>query len=312
MVYFYFVNNNLREDTFMNRNLKGSLILLLTAIIWGSSFVSQKVGVETVGPMTFIGLRTLLGSIVLLPVIFVMDKGKPAEKVMRFSNKTLLSGGLACGIFLCIASTLQTFGMKYIDAGKSGFLTSLYMIFVPIIGIFMGKKLSLKTVISVFLALIGMYLLCMNNGFSSIGIGDILVLLCAVFFSFHIMVIDYFSPKVDGVKLSCLQFFIAGAIASIGMLIIEKPTLNDIIISILPIAYSGIMSCGVAYTLQIIGQKYAEPTIATLIMSLESVFAALSGWLFLNELMTTREFFGCLIVFIAVIYIQLPSLKKQA
>lgn len=296
----------------MNRNLKGSLILLLTAIIWGSSFVSQKVGVETVGPMTFIGLRTLLGSIVLLPVIFVMDKGKPAEKVMRFSNKTLLIGGLACGIFLCIASTLQTFGMKYIDAGKSGFLTSLYMIFVPIIGIFMGKKLSLKTVISVFLALIGMYLLCMNNGFSSIGIGDILVLLCAVFFSFHIMVIDYFSPKVDGVKLSCLQFFIAGAIASIGMLIIEKPTLNDIIISILPIAYSGIMSCGVAYTLQIIGQKYAEPTIATLIMSLESVFAALSGWLFLNELMTTREFFGCLIVFIAVIYIQLPSLKKQA
>lgn len=295
----------------MNRNLKGSLILLLTAIIWGSSFVSQKVGVETVGPMTFIGLRTLLGSIVLVPVIFVMDKSKPYDKVMPFSNKTLLSGGLACGIFLCIASTLQTFGMKYIDAGKSGFLTSLYMIFVPIIGVFMGKKLSFKTVISVFLALIGMYLLCMRNGFSSIGIGDILVLLCAVFFSFHIMVIDHFSPKVDGVKLSCLQFFVAGAVASIGMLIIEKPTLNDIIISILPIAYSGIMSCGVAYTLQIIGQKYAEPTIATLIMSLESVFAALSGWLFLNEIMTTREFFGCLIVFIAVIYIQLPSFKRE-
>lgn len=296
----------------MNKNLKGSLILLITAIIWGSSFVSQKVGVETVGPMTFIGLRTLLGSIVLFPVILVIDKNKPAEKVMPFTNKTLLTGGLACGIFLCIASTLQTFGMKYIDAGKSGFLTSLYMIFVPIIGIFAGKKLSLKTVISVFLAIIGMYLLCMKNGFSSIGIGDILVLLCAIFFSFHIMIIDHFSPKVDGVKLSCLQFFIAGAIASIGMLIIEKPTLNDIIISIPPIAYSGIMSCGVAYTLQIIGQKYAEPTIATLIMSLESVFAALSGWLFLNEIMTTREFFGCAIVFLAVIYIQLPSFKKQA
>lgn len=296
----------------MNRNLKGSLILLLTAIIWGSSFVSQKVGVETVGPMTFIGLRTLLGSIVLLPVILITDKNKKTENVMPFSNKFLLKGGLLCGIFLCIASTLQTFGMKYIDAGKSGFLTSLYMIFVPIIGIFMGKKLSIKTVISVLMAILGMYLLCMKNGFSSIGKGDILVLLCAVFFSFHIMVIDYFSPKVDGIKLSCLQFFVAGLIASLGMLIIERPTLDDIIISVLPIAYSGIMSCGVAYTLQIIGQKYAEPTIATIIMSLESVFAALSGWLFLNEMMTTREFFGCAIVFLAVIYIQLPSLKKQA
>lgn len=296
----------------MNRNLKGSLILLLTAIIWGSSFVSQKVGIETVGPMTFIGLRTLLGSIVLLPVIFITDKAKKSENIMPFSNKTLLKGGLYCGIFLCIASTLQTFGMKYIDAGKSGFLTSLYMIFVPIIGIFMGKKLNVKTVIAVFMALIGMYLLCMKNGFSSVNIGDILVLLCAVFFSFHIMVIDKFSPNVDGVKLSCLQFFVAGAIASLGMIIIEKPTLNDIIMSSMPIAYSGIMSCGVAYTLQIIGQKYAEPTIATIIMSLESVFAALSGWLFLNEIMTTREFFGCLIVFLAVIYIQLPSLKRQA
>ena len=262
--------------------------------------------------MTFIGLRTLLGSIVLLPVIFITDKAKKSENIMPFSNKTLLKGGLYCGIFLCIASTLQTFGMKYIDAGKSGFLTSLYMIFVPIIGIFMGKKLNVKTVIAVFMALIGMYLLCMKNGFSSVNIGDILVLLCAVFFSFHIMVIDKFSPNVDGVKLSCLQFFVAGAIASLGMIIIEKPTLNDIIMSSMPIAYSGIMSCGVAYTLQIIGQKYAEPTIATIIMSLESVFAALSGWLFLNEIMTTREFFGCLIVFLAVIYIQLPSLKRQA
>lgn len=293
----------------MNKNLKGSLILLLTAIIWGSSFVSQKVGIETVGPMTFIGLRTLLGSIVLLPVILVSDKAKAKENVMPFSNTTLLKGGLYCGIFLCIASTLQTFGMKYIDAGKSGFLTSLYMIFVPIIGIFMGKKLNAKTVIAVFMALIGMYLLCMKNGFSSVNIGDILVLLCAVFFSFHIMVIDKFSPKVDGIKLSCLQFFVAGAVASIGMLIFEKPSLNDIIMSSMPIAYSGIMSCGVAYTLQIIGQKYADPVLATIIMSLESVFAALSGWLFLNEMMTSREFFGCLIVFMAVIYIQLPSLK---
>ena len=293
----------------MNKNLKGSLILLLTAIIWGSSFVSQKVGIETVGPMTFIGLRTLLGSIVLLPVILVSDKAKAKENVMPFSNITLLKGGLYCGIFLCIASTLQTFGMKYIDAGKSGFLTSLYMIFVPIIGIFMGKKLNAKTVIAVFMALIGMYLLCMKNGFSSVNIGDILVLLCAVFFSFHIMVIDKFSPKVDGIKLSCLQFFVAGAVASIGMLIFEKPSLNDIIMSSMPIAYSGIMSCGVAYTLQIIGQKYADPVLATIIMSLESVFAALSGWLFLNEMMTSREFFGCLIVFMAVIYIQLPSLK---
>ena len=284
----------------MKNNLKGSFLLLITAIIWGSSFVSQKVGVEVVEPMTFIGLRTLLGSLVLLPVILIKDKFKP-----DFKNKDLLIGGLLCGTILCIASVLQTYGMKYIDAG-----TSLYMIFVPVVGIFIGKKLTFKNIISVLIALVGMYLLCIKTGFSSINKGDVLVLICAVFFAFHIIVIDNYSPKADGIKLSCIQFFVAGLLSSLGMLIIEKPALSNIIISAGPIAYSGIMSCGVAYTLQIIGQKYAEPTLASIIMSLESVFAALSGWLFLNEILTAREFIGCIVVFIAVIYVQLPSFKK--
>ena len=291
----------------MSKNIKGSIILLITAIIWGSSFVSQKLGVETVEPMTFIGLRTLLGALVLFPVILFKDNFKP-----DFKSKDLLTGGVLCGVLLCIATVLQTFGMKYIDAGKSGFLTSLYMIFVPIVGIFIGKRLTLKTFISVLIALLGMYLLCMKEGFSSVNIGDILVLLCAVVFALHIIVIDKFSPNVDGVKLSFVQFLVCGLISSLGMLFIEKPEISDIIISFWPIAYSGIMSCGVAYTLQIIGQKYAEPTIASIIMSLESVFAALSGWLFLNEILTARELIGCIVVFIAVIYIKLPSLKIKS
>ncbi len=293
----------------MTKNLKGSLILLLTAIIWGTSFVSQKLGMNSVGPLTFIGLRTLLGSVVLLPFIFVADRGK--EQKMSFKNKTLLKGGLVCGIFLCIASSLQTFGMVYIDAGKSGFLTSLYMIFVPIVGIFLGKGIKGQTIISVLLALFGMYLLCMQEGFTSISKGDILVLLCAVVFAFHILAIDNYSPKVDPVKLSCLQFAVAGIIATIGMFIFEKPPLDAVLKSLGPIMYSGIMSCGIAYTLQVVGQKYAEPTVASIIMSLESVFAALSGLLFLNEMMTLREFLGCAVVFAAVIYIQLPPLKRR-
>lgn len=295
----------------MTKNLKGSLILLLTAIIWGTSFVSQKLGMNSVGPLTFIGLRTLLGSVVLLPFIFVTDLKKSQNERMSFKNKNLLKGGLVCGIFLCIASCLQTFGMVYIDAGKSGFLTSLYMIFVPIIGIFLGKGIKLQTVISVLLALFGMYLLCMQKGFTSVSKGDILVLLCAVVFAFHILAIDHFSPKVDAIKLSCLQFAVAGILATICMFIFEKPPVEAVMASLGPIMYSGIMSCGVAYTLQVVGQKYAEPTVASIIMSLESVFAALSGWLFLQEIMSIREFLGCLVVFIAVIYIQLPPFKRS-
>ena len=291
----------------MNKNLKGSLILLITAIIWGSSFVSQKLGVETVDPMTFIGLRTLLGALVLFPIILLKDRFKP-----DFKNKDLLIGGILCGVLLCIATNLQTYGMKYIDAGKSGFLTSLYMIFVPIVGIFLGKKLTVKTAISVLIAILGMYLLCMKEGFSSVNKGDVLVLLCAIVFAFHIIVIDKFSPKVNGIKLSFIQFFVCGVISILGMTLIEKPETTNIIISLGPLAYSGIMSCGIAYTLQIIGQKYAEPTIASIIMSLESVFAALSGWLFLHEILTVRELIGCIVVFIAVIYIQLPSLKTKS
>ena len=284
---------------------KGVFMLLITAIIWGSSFVSQKVGMDRVGPMTFIGIRTFLGGLVLIPFILITSPEKEQNR------KLLITGGAVCGIFLLLGSLLQTYGIKYISAGKTGFLTSLYMIFVPLIGLLRGKGISLKTVISVVFALLGMYLLCMTEGFTSVGKGDILVLICAVFFAFHILAIDYFSPRVNPVKLSCIQFLVCGAISMMGMFIFEDVSINAIKICWFPIAYSGIMSCGIAYTLQVVGQKYTQPVVASLLMSLESVFSAVFGFLILNEAMSTREVLGCIITFLAVIYIQLPDLKLK-
>lgn len=284
---------------------KGIFMLLITAIIWGSSFVSQKVGVDSVEPMTFIGIRTFLGGLVLIPFILLTNPKKEQN------IKLLIIGGVVCGMFLLLGSLIQTYGIIYISAGKTGFLTSLYMIFVPLFGLFGGKKISLKVVLSVTLALVGMYLLCMTEGFTSVGKGDILVLICAIFFAFHILAIDYFSPKVDPVKLSCIQFLVCGGISILGMFIFETPTMNNIKICWFPIAYSGIMSCGIAYTLQVVGQKYTQPVAATLLMSLESVFSAVFGFLILNEAMSTREIVGCVITFLAVIYIQLPDLDVK-
>lgn len=284
---------------------KGVFMLLITAIIWGSSFVSQKVGVDSVEPMTFIGIRTFLGGLVLIPFILLTNPQKEQN------IKLLIIGGVVCGMFLLLGSLIQTYGIIYISAGKTGFLTSLYMIFVPLFGLFGGKKISLKVVLSVTLALVGMYLLCMTEGFTSVGKGDILVLICAIFFAFHILAIDYFSPKVDPVKLSCIQFLVCGGISILGMFIFETPTMNNIKICWFPIAYSGIMSCGIAYTLQVVGQKYTQPVAATLLMSLESVFSAVFGFLILNEAMSTREIVGCVITFLAVIYIQLPDLDVK-
>jgi len=288
--------------------LKGNLIILLTAMIWGTSFVSQKVGMDSISPAAFNGIRLIIGAIVLLPVILISDRIKVKKNAYVPSDKkTLFTSGIICGTFLCIATTLQTWGMIYTTSGKSGFITAMYIIFVPFFGIIMKRKLPKIAFISALIALFGLYLLSgLNNGLS-LNFGDFLTLICALFFSFHILAIDYYSPKVDGIKLSALQFLTAGIINLIIMFISEKPDINLILSCAIPILYSGIFSCGIAYTLQIIGQKYADPATASVLMSLESVFALLSGMIILNETMTAAELSGCGLMFIAVIINTLKS-----
>lgn len=299
--------------------LKGNLLLLLTALVWGVSFISQSKGVEMIPPVAFNGIRSVLGGVVLLPVIYFLDRQKKrkGQAVQRLDKKLMLAG-LICGTLLCIASTLQTIGMVETSPGKAGFITALYMIIVPIVGLFMGKKPTFFVGISVLVATAGLYLMCIEPGGFALTYGDFLVLLCAFVFTGHIMAIDYFSPKVDGVKLACLQFFICGIINLVWMCFDEIPTGKAVLEAWLAIGYSGVMSCGVAYTLQIVGQKYTDPTSASILMSLESVFATLStviltalGWNLIGGVMTSREIAGCVLMFIAIILVQLPERKRS-
>lgn len=282
----------------------------MTALIWGCAFVAQSIGMEYIGPFTFNGLRSLLGAVVLLPVIAVTRRKKTEEQKKSENPKTLLIGGICCGAALTAATSLQQIGLQYTSAGKAGFITALYILIVPIMGLFLGKKAGMKVWMGVVLAVIGMYLLCIKEGFT-ISKGDFLIFLCAIIFSVHILVIDHFSPKVDGVCLSCLQFFICGAICSVFMFAIEKPSLDAVLAAWMPIGYAGVFSCGVAYTLQIIAQKNVAPTVASLLLSLESVFSMLAGWVILGERMSGRELFGCFLVFAAVILAQLPEMQKK-
>lgn len=292
--------------------LKNSLLLLLTATIWGVAFVAQSVGMDYVGGFTFNMARSLIGSAVLLPVIWFMGRNssKKAEETQGSgSRKDLLWGGLACGILMCLASNFQQFGIKYITVGKAGFITACYIVLVPILGLFLKKKCSPFIWLAVAMSVAGLYLLCITDGFS-IGKGDILVLICAVLFSFHILVIDYYSPKVDGVKLSCIQFLVCGILSGIPALIFEKPEMSAVLTAWQPILYAGVMSCGVAYTLQIIGQKNMNPTVASLILSLESCISVLAGWVILGQQLSAREIAGCVIMFAAIILAQLPQKEK--
>ncbi|MEE1224494.1 MAG: DMT family transporter [Clostridia bacterium] len=300
-----------------NTKLKGNLLLLLTSVVWGISFIAQSKGVEEITPLAFNGIRCMLGSVVLLPVIAVLDAGKKKKGIAVFKpNKTLIIGGIICGLLLCTASTLQTAGMVYTSPGKSGFITALYMVIVPIIGLFTGKRIRPVIAISVLIAVSGLYLMCIDSELT-INKGDILTLICAFIFAGHILAIDYFSPKVDGVKLACLQFFVSGLVNIICMLIFEEPQIAPILKCWASIGYSGIMSCGVAYTLQIVGQKYTDPTSASILMSLESVFATLTtviliacGWQLTGGALNMREITGCILMFVAIILVQLPEKNK--
>ena len=299
----------------MNKT-KNTLLLLLTAFIWGVAFVAQSVGMDYVGPLTFNASRFIIGAIFLIPCIAFLDALKKRDKDTAPSagpsssdKKSLLIGGLCCGLIITVASTLQQYGIAYTTVGKAGFITALYIVLVPVFGIFLKKRPRMIIWISVILALAGLYFLCMIDSLS-FSKGDTLVLLCAAAFSVHILVIDHFSPKVDGVRMSFIQFLIAGILCGIPALILERPTLSALTAAWAPILYAGILSCGIAYTLQIVAQKNYDPTIASLILSLESVFSVLAGWILLREALSPREIFGCILVFTAIILVQLPKRKK--
>lgn len=293
-----------------NASLKSSFLLFMAAFIWGIAFVAQSVGMDYMGPWTFNGGRFLLGGMVLLPVILVKRSRNKKEKIAPADLKTTFTGGICCGLALCAAALFQQVGIMYTTVGKAGFITTLYIIMVPILGIFLKKKVQGRIWTGALIAAAGMYLLCMNEGFS-VSKGDALVFICAIIFSIHILVIDYFSKRADGVELSCIQFFTAGIIATAGAFLFETPSFTGIVEGIIPLAYAGILSCGVAYTLQIIGQKNIDPTIASLLLSLESVVSMLAGWVLLGQALNAKELFGCGLVFGAVILVQLPEKQEK-
>ena len=298
--------------------LRNSLLLLLTATIWGFAFVAQSVGMQYVGPMTYVCTRSIIGGIVLLPVIAVLNRNSSihvgeTRQERQKGRKTLLLGGVCCGVVLCVASTTQQIALMYTSVGKAGFLTACYILIVPLLSwLLFGRKCGLKHWCGVALALIGLYFLCMASGSFGFAKGDLIGLSCALLFSVHILVIDHFSPLTEGVKLSCIQFFVCAIVAGIGMLLFEHPTWANILAAWKPILYAGAMSSGVGYTLQIVGQKGMNPAVASLIMSLESVISVIAGWLILGQALSGREIFGCVLMFAAIVLAQLPEKTKKS
>ena len=312
--------------------VRNTIFLFLTAMIWGAAFVAQSVSMDYIGPFTFICLRSVIGGLFLIPVIIVIDsirkksqdeninaegletdlyKIKIEEKQrLSWKNKRLLEGGIVCGIFLFLANCFQQTGIQYTTVGKAGFITTFYIIIVPLIGLFFKKYCGILTWIGVVLALAGLYFLCITQKLT-IQRGDALVLCCSVLYAGQILAIDYYNPFVDGVKMSCIQFLTGGILGAVFMFIFENPDMAMILSAAGPILYTGIMSTGVGYTLQIVGQKGMNPTVAALILSLESVFSALSGYLFLHQILTTRELIGCALMFIAIVLAQLPDIRRK-
>lgn len=311
-------------------SLGNSFLLFLTACIWGMAFVSQSKGMEYMHPFTFNGVRSLIGAFALLIYLLatgqLSGKKKDADESVAEGKDSVssraegtarwkknLEAGIWCGLALTVASTLQQFGIKYTTIGKAGFITTLYIIFVPLAGIFLRKKVAKMVWAAAVMAAVGMYLLCMTESLTLSG-GDAMVFLCAIAFAIHILIIDYYAPYTDGAIVSCIQFFVCGVVCIVGAFIWGSPALGQLTSGLGALLYAGVLSCGVAYTLQIVGQKGVDPTVAALILSLESVVAAVSGWIafrvgFLtdDQTLTPRQITGCVIVFAAVILVQLPK-----
>lgn len=287
--------------------VKNAAMLMTAAFIWGTAFVAQSVGMDSLGPFTFNGVRNFVGALALLPCIWLLNRwNQKEEKDAEKRKKNLILGGISCGAVLFAASSLQQIGLQYTTVGKAGFITACYIVIVPVLGVFVHKKTGWKVWAAVGLAVVGLYFLCITDRLS-IGKGDALIFLCAIVFSLHILVIDYFSPEVDGVKMSCIQFFVSGLLSIIPMFLLEEPRTEAVIQSWQPILYAGILSSGVGYTLQVVGQKNVNPAIASLILSLESCFSVLAGWAFLHQQLSSREMLGCVLMFGAIILAQLPE-----
>lgn len=302
----------------MKAKILGPMMLLLTALLWGIAFVAQSVGTEQAGPLTFNGVRTLIGAVSVLPVaLFFRRKNerqlavsKTAEE-KKNDTKVLLKAGVACGLVLFGATNLQNLAFEYTDAGKIAFITSLYILFVPVFGLLILRK-KVRGILwpCCAVGLIGMFLLCMGESSQGINKGDLLTLGCSVVFAVHILVVDRYVDRVDPVMMSCIQFFVAGSLTTICAFIFEEPSIAGVRACIGAILYAGICSSAIAYTLQIVGQKYTEATVATLLLSMESVFGAISSAIVLHETMTVREVIGCALMFVAIIVSQLPEKKK--
>ena len=293
----------------------GSGMLLLTAIIWGVAFVAQSVGMDYVEPFTFNFARYMIGAIVLLPFLKLGNTKEETEDTNIVLQKKVwkksILGGVGCGFLLCIASMLQQFGIMYTNVvGKAGFITALYLILVPVLGIFLRKKTKPLVWICVVISVIGLYLLCVSEGYR-LELADLLLLACALFFAIHIIFIDYISPGTNGVVISCVQFAVAGLCCMVVMLIFEQPGMANLLKAYIPILYTGVLSCGVAYTFQILGQRYVEPTGASLILCLESVVSVLAGWLLLKQALSLRELIGCVIMFVAIILAQFVQKEES-
>jgi drug/metabolite transporter (DMT)-like permease len=298
-----------------NKIIQANVLLLITAAIWGFAFVAQRVGSQYVGVFTFNGIRFALGSISLIPLIIYLDKRKKIGNSNEINNevstkKTIVSGILA-GTILYTGSTLQQVGLTYTTAGKASFITALYMVIIPVIGIILGHKIGRKSWIGVGFAVIGLYLLSINENFN-IGYGDMLELICSIFFALHILTIDYFCNKVDPLKLSCIQFATSAGLSLISAFIFENITISGISNALIPILYGGFLSTGVAYTLQVVAQKNAKPSHAAIIMSMESVFGAIGGALLLGEIMTTKAYIGCIFIFAGILIPQIKLCTKQS
>lgn len=296
----------------------GIILLLITAFIWGVAFVAQSVGMEKITPLVFSSARMIIGGCSLIPVIISLDmykyKGLNSEKRSEYKKRTRSSlfYGLILGIVFCVACNFQQYAFVYSQPGKVAFITAIYMLFVPLLCIFMGKRVALLNWICIFLGLIGLFLLCIDiNNFSAINIGDVLALCGAFFYAIHIILIEKFAPLADGIKLSCVQFFTGGIITLVPALIFEQFIWENILSAIGPILYAGLCSCGIAYTFQILGQKYVESSFATLIMSMESVFAVLSSAIILGSVLSVQETLGCIIMFIAIIIPQIWEIYKH-
>lgn len=302
------------------KKFQGPLLLLLCAFFWGTTFVAQSLGAENVDPFTFNGIRMILGGLVLLPVIAIKNRGRMfAALPEKKDRRALFLHGAVCGVLLFLASSFQQFGISAgTSPGKSGFITAMYVIFVPIAGIFLKKKIKPEIWACIVCAIVGMYLLCMadfESGFQgvlhhfSFSAGDFYTLICAVLFTFHIMAIDRFSPHTDSLWLSCVQFFTAGLIGIVCMFLFEKPTIDGILAGSGAILYSAVLSCGVGYTLQIVGQKTTPPSVAGILMCMESVFAVISDVIILRTAMSEEEIAGCVLMFVAILVSNLSGVS---